>query len=288
MFLSTSTEKVYKHLDENDVFEWGDIHFERQLKSLNFNIHKEHMDEISNIYGDDVQEKLFVDEEESNSFIEVKDMSFHDALFNENNNKNPADEMAKSESSILILGCGNSRLGEDILHYYLDSNAKKPPKVIQCDISTHVVNTMTKRYHKYIEKGQMSILQDDASQFTLIEDGSVDAIVDKGLVDALFCSDRGDMMQQVMSSAYRTLKIGKVFMFFSFSRPEYLLHHTRIPDHGQSGTSKGNAHRTKDDVRWSTVNVWELDNIFMYRFVKGANKIKHPSLKDRDQVRLKK
>lgn len=279
-------------LNENDVFEWGDIHFENQLKSFHFKIKKEHTDEIRKVYGDKVcQVKVSDDVEmmEGTDLQEVKDMTFHNALFNHQGDlKNDQEGERNESSSILVLGCGNSRLGEDILHYYFDLNsttkinAMSLPKVIQCDISTHVVNSMTKRYDGYIKKDKMSLLQDDATQLTLLQDESMDAVVDKGLIDALFCVDKGDMMQQVIKSAHRTLKVGKVFMFFSFSRPEFLLRHTQkcnnnnvLDDDNNSGKYQRKRLNAMDDnVNWSSVNVWEMDQIFMYRFVKGEENVK--------------
>ena len=94
----------------------------------------------------------------------------------------------------------------------------------------------------------------------------MDAVVDKGLVDALFCADRPDMMVQIMNSVHHKLKLGRVFIFFSFSKPEYLLKHTRK----QQGTSQDIliSQKHDDDVKWQSVDVWELDQIFLYRFVK--------------------
>ncbi len=212
-------------------------------------------------------------------------MDFHRVLFEDNydnddndngDNDNGDDD---TRSSIVVLGCGNSRLGEDILHYYLDMNFsdsdsikdkhKPSPKVIQFDISTHVVNSMTKRYQKYVDKDLMSIVQDDATQFTLVSDKSFDGVVDKGLVDALFCADQNDMVQQIMGSVHRTLKAGKVFLFFSFSRPEYLLKHTVR----QSGFNENEKENEKDVIdmhaKWSAVDILELNDIFIYRFVKA-------------------
>ena len=234
-------------------------------------------------------------EVDDKDLLELKNVKFHDALLNHQGDTNYNQEGEKNETlsfssspSILVLGCGNSRLGEDILHYYLDLhsmgniNEVSIPKVIQCDISTYVVDSMTKRYDGYIKKDQMSIFQDDATQLTLLEDESMDAVVDKGLIDALFCVDRGDMMQQIMKSAHRTLKVGKVFMFFSFSRPEFLLNHTHkcnndvLHDNVSNKNQRNRLNAMDNNVEWSSVNVWELDQIFMYRFVKGEENPETP------------
>ena len=218
------------------------------------------MNEIRKVYSEKIlSHNALTNGEEIN-------VDFHNALFNDH--ELTLEEHAKS---VMVLGCGNSRLGEDILHYYLDVNAitndslMTVPKIIQCDISTHVVNSMTKRYHPYIEKGQMAIIQDDATKFTLIEDESVDAIVDKGLVDALFCAERSDVMVQTMDSVHRKLKLGRVFMFFSFSKPEYILKHTK-----EQPSDDGILILDKEEVvQWKSVDVWEMEKIYLYRFVKN-------------------
>lgn len=245
------------------MFEWGDLNFERDLKNFSYKTSETSLNEIRKVYSEKIlSQNALTNGEEMN-------VGFHNALFNGHELK--LDEHSKS---VLVMGCGNSRLGEDILHYYLDDDAitndssMTVPKIIQCDISTHVVNSMTKRYHPYIEKDQMSVIQDDATKFTLIEDESIDAIVDKGLVDALFCADRSDMMVQIMDSVHRKLKLGRVFMFFSFSKPEYILKYTKeqpsddgilIPD-------------KKEIVQWKSVDVWELEQIYLYRFVKNEKR----------------
>ena len=43
-------KKVYSQLDENDVFEWGDISFENQLKKFTFRTSKESIDEITEVF----------------------------------------------------------------------------------------------------------------------------------------------------------------------------------------------------------------------------------------------
>lgn len=269
------------------------------MKVFNYRTRKEYNDEIAKVHGYNVlpiDKNKIVEEGTDSSSSEVKDMTFHKALFEEaphDDDKN-VGVLTEKTVSILILGCGNSRLGEDLLHYYIDFHVMKKspiPKVIQCDISTHVVNDMNKRYHKYIEKEQMSIIQDDATQFTLIQDEMLDAVVDKGLVDALFCSDHYGLIQKVMKNVHRTLKVGKVFLFFSFSKPEYVLKHTKCkddtniakynPDTNVKSINKLEINRDERfKINWDSINVWELDDIYLYRFVKGANEEIHsPTMK---------
>lgn len=279
------------------------------------------------------------------------------------------------DQSILILGCGNSNLGEEIYHYYHHTHSSsnnvtlRSPitKIVQCDVSSNVVRTMRQRYnlvvdldvdesiedtpkvdvkhsnksnggcendsttakdHKFTHFPHMSIMEADATK-NLTFDNKFDAIIDKGLVDALFCStgnssDRNNSasadtstgtdtedddaqrktihninasmntsktpsspatasmtpLQRIMMNVHRSLKVGAVFIFFSFSRPEYLLEDTVVHHQHRSKNKRcsnwnfadidENADENAETVMdlWSEVNVCELESIFMYRFVK--------------------
>ena len=255
LYVHSFLAQLYSRWTEDDSFEWGDLVFERDLKSFNIRTRQEDVDEIRNIYGFDVQVKPVGNNE---------NMEFHDTLFDKKGSKTTSKG---DEKSILVLGCGNSRMGVDILHYYLDLNACNKsvdvPKVIQCDISTHAINSMNKRYLSYVEKNQMSLIQDDATQLTLFEDESIDTVVDKGLIDGLFCAEQPEMITQIMNSVNLKLKAGKVFMFFSLSKPKYLLQHMK---HDGSNVLE---HDNPPRHNWESVNVWEVNQkVFMYHFVK--------------------
>ncbi len=87
-----------------------------------------------------------------------------------------------------------------------------------------------------------------------------------------------NMVPRVMKSVHGVLKPGAVFMFFSFSRPEYLLSETIVWDNDKRKHNERNSdERVGNGVGivnsnildlWSEVHVCELDRIFMYRFVK--------------------
>merc|ERR1711976_45789 len=120
-------------------------------------------------------------------------------------------------------------------------------------------------------------------------------------IDALFCADREDLVLEVMQSAQRSLKVGKAFLFFSFSKPEYLLKYTTtytlddtatIPStkksHGNSNSRIINGATSP----WKSVDVWELDDIYIYRFVKNealpsaTTNDQNPSLQLKKKIRV--
>lgn len=365
-------EKVYNTLGVNDVYEWGDLTME-DLEIVRYK--KLFQDGIRDLYGDSVvlddaststttstsvdRSSLMV-EENFEKVIGVSLIENINDCNSKNDNGNDDDNNpAKMKSSILILGCGNSNLGEEIYCYYdkqyathqsinananayttnnananTNTNAQQQASVtgmnisiIQCDISPSVVSTMSERYahlpnmsivqadacsppnkntnvnanansnsnDKNEKKASMSHSHSHQSPFPF-RNQSMDAVVDKGLMDALFCSEK-KLMPRVMMNVHQSLKCGSVFMFFSFSRPEYLLKETVVRDtiwetdmningNGDGDNdnyndiernSASNVNKEKDKARdraldlWSQVDVCELDTIFMYRFVKKSN-----------------
>ena len=112
----------------------------------------------------------------------------------------------------------------------------------------------------------MLLLQDDATILSAMEDGTVSAVLDKGLLDALFCDDGFQQCHDVMKSVHRVLKADSVFCCLSFSRPEFILQKLMLPPDMN--------HQNKQHVQqvlkmWSHVEVRQLDYIYLYRFTKA-------------------
>jgi hypothetical protein len=115
--------------------------------------------------------------------------------------------------------------------------------------------------------------------FSSIPCSSINAVIDKGLVDALFCSEKSQI-PKVMMNVHQCLKAGSVFIFFSFSRPEYLLKETMVmnnlwdeekhDDTRTIGKNSSVGHVLQGRL-WSEVNVCQLEKIFMYQFVKHVD-----------------
>jgi len=173
----TYWDKVYSKLGVNDVYEWGDLDFRYDLKVLKYKDveRKEHLNSIRNVFGD------YLVADDSMKKNPVTEQNFDEAIGVHGNS---------GKETILLLGCGNSRLGEDILQYYVDKqhsqNLTSVPKIVQCDVSTSLVKMLTDRYQSLILSKQMIVAQDDATKLDLVEDDSIDTILDKGLMDALF------------------------------------------------------------------------------------------------------
>lgn len=176
-------------------------------------------------------------------------------------------EASSMRQQLLLLGCGNSKLGEDILHHFIDLQYHPISRIVQCDVSPVVIKSMRKRCCLHVGSDLMSLVEDDATRLKRFDDEIFDAVLDKGLVDALFCANENEQLRRVVKSAHRVLGKGKCFIFFSFSQPEFLLERsiagtiTKIV----KGKQKG---KLKSGGGWSHMEVREMNGIYMYRFIK--------------------
>lgn len=218
-------EKVYKQLPPDSVFEWG------QLSANDLDPHT---------YQVIQRGATAVDGEPTVT------TTLGAAL-----NVRPKDP----DSSTVVLGCGNSAVGEDLVRVHGWQG-----KLLQVDFVTKIVEEMNAKCH---DLPNVQVILDDASDLSSFEDDSVDAVLDKGLLDTIFCADEYDTIVEVMSSVHRVLKPGGVLCVLSFSRPEYLL----------PALEKVKLRR-QGDALWSNMEVRECFNsIIMYRFEKMAQHV---------------
>jgi ubiquinone/menaquinone biosynthesis C-methylase UbiE len=159
---------------------------------------------------------------------------------------------ADRDEPMLMLGCGNSRLGEEMI----DRGWRGP--LIQVDVSNRVIESMSQRCGDYIQQGHMNFIQDDATELSAFRNGMMQACLDKGLIDALFCADEYDQCQKVLKSVHRVLKPGGTFVVWSFSRPEFIL--------PQCMDSTKNVRQNR--ALWQEIQVHELSKIMLYKFQK--------------------
>jgi len=171
----------------------------------------------------------------------------------------------RQQHSILMLGCGNSKLGEEMI---VEDDFKGP--IVQVDVSSSVVENMRQRCSDFVSKGSMSFVQDDATDLVAFRDGMVDACLDKGLIDAIFCAEDFHQLNQIQNTVSRVLRPGGSFVFFSFSRPEFILPKLMVSD-GPSSTSGGIRRR----MPWKNIEVQQLPKILLYKMQK---------IEDRDRV----
>ncbi|KAF7723564.1 hypothetical protein EC973_001853 [Apophysomyces ossiformis] len=131
------------------------------------------------------------------------------------------------QSSILILGCGNSTLGEDM---YNDGYKN----ITNIDYSATVIENMKQRCS---HQPEMKWMEMDIRDLRF-EDESFDVVIDKGTMDALMC-DRGDVwdpsedliadVKGEVDEVQRVLKVGGVFLYITFGQPHFRKRHLNKP-----------------------------------------------------------
>ncbi|GAQ78792.1 S-adenosyl-L-methionine dependent methyltransferases [Klebsormidium nitens] len=123
-------------------------------------------------------------------------------------------------ADILMLGCGNSALSEDMAKdgYYDITNV---------DISPTVIKAMKM---KHLDLPQLKWVCADARSMTIFKSGSLDAVIDKGTLDALMCGDEAtENVNSMVSEVFRLLRPGGVYLMVSYGEPT-----TRMPYLGPS------------------------------------------------------
>ena len=117
------------------------------------------------------------------------------------------------EKRICVTGCGNSELGIAI-------RKEGYTPVINIDYSPTVIAQMAEKYRgiKGLEWLEMDVRRLE------FRDESLDAIIDKGTLDAVDCGLMGEgNVARVVGEAYRTLKQGGLWCLFSLGTPEMRL-----------------------------------------------------------------
>lgn len=142
----------------------------------------------------------------------------------------------------MMLGCGTSELGTQFVHAGF-----KP--IVQVDVSSRLIEMKTQQS----KVNGMKYIQDDATVLSAFEDETARAVVDKGLIDALFCANATQQCQSAMAAVHRVLQPNARLLLFSFSRPEFLLPVLAIPG-------------------WKDVEIRNInEQILLYLFRKGGD-----------------
>lgn len=232
-------EGVYRQLGPDDVFEWGNL----QASDLLQYRYRLVTDDGQAIEGSDAVATL-----DDTLGVRRKSSSYR---------RISAEYNDTDDAPILMMGCGNSKLGEDMVE------AGFSP-IIQVDVAGRVVESLAHRCAKYVQSGDMQLIEDDATVLSAFHDNKVLAVIDKGLLDALFCADQYEQCSMVLDAAQRVLRPGGVLAVLSFSSPLYLL--ARLTEAPASGSDRLYARQQP----WASVQVRQLDTIYLYRFQKAT------------------
>jgi len=222
----------------DDVYEWGDLTLSEDLLEYSYDPCR-YVEELHRYgYGKSLS-------------AGSKDASTKSiTTFSETIGVNPDSPNCK----IMMLGCGTSRFGEELLQH----NFLGP--ITQVDVSEQLLSGMSEKYSDYVDSGKMEFVDDDATELGAFDDDSFSAVIDKGLVDAVFCTDNKEQIAKIMHSVNRVLTPGGIFVLFSFSRPQYFLEPTLYRPTDQ-----------KKIKLWKDVQIRLLDSIIMYRYQKHRN-----------------
>ncbi|SAL96635.1 hypothetical protein [Absidia glauca] len=133
------------------------------------------------------------------------------------------EHISSKDASILILGCGNSTLGEDM---YKDGYRN----ITNIDYSKTVIDNMKERCG---DTPGMTWLEMDIRDLKF-DNASYDIVIDKGTMDALMC-DRGDVwdpseeliaeVKGEVDEVVRVLKVGGAFLYLTFGQPHFRKRH---------------------------------------------------------------
>lgn len=239
---------MYKSLGPEECFEWGHFSLEQVLEyeytplplPPKNNNSSPPTNTISTTFGDTLGVYPLGTEKQQ------QEPAGYESETDEISTTTGNNQRPKDEQPILVLGCGNSKLGEDLL----DEGWEGP--VVQADVSSRAIEAMSLRCEERLQTGDMQLVQDDATVLSAFNDNSVSACIDKGLVDALFCADDHDACASVLQSVNRVLKPGGIFVVFSFSRPEFLLM-----------DNDDQLHLTGSNKFWKDLQVRQLDSILL-------------------------
>ena len=207
----------------------------------------------------------------------------------------------QQQRPILMLGCGNSRMGEEMI----EQGGFKGP-IMQVDVSRSVVENMRQRCSDLVSKGSMSFVQvgylkkkclwienlirnesnfssieytlfiyilyiyflsfcqDDATELSAFRNNMIDACLDKGLMDAIFCAEDYHQLNQIQQTIHRVLRPGGSFVFFSFSRPEFLIPKLMMLDEPSVHIDD-----FQKRIPWTNIEVQQLPKILLYKMQKA-------------------
>lgn len=122
-------------------------------------------------------------------------------------------EYIQKDQSVIVAGCGNSNMLEDMAKDGFE-------KIIGADLSRVVIEQMKIKCAEY---PQIKFFQGTMTD-TDLPAGSVDAVIDKALLDSLLCSDTGPVtVSQYVYEVERLLVDTGVFIIISHGTPEDVL-----------------------------------------------------------------
>jgi len=129
------------------------------------------------------------------------------------------EQVCTKTSKILMLGCGNALISEDM---YKDGYCN----IYNIDISETVIQTMAERNKEMIAMTYEVMDCTDLKYAT----GFFDVVIDKSTIDALCCGPDPDLtVARMTKEVQRVLKPSGVYCIISYGNPENRLPHLKLP-----------------------------------------------------------
>jgi len=126
-----------------------------------------------------------------------------------------AAKVSRSKVKILVVGCGNSELSEQ-LH---DDGFQQVTSIDYSEIVIHKMQEMLKN------KPKLTFDVMDVRELKY-SDESFDCVIDKGTLDAILCgSDSARNANMMLSECYRVLKKGKHMFLLTYGQPSNRLNY---------------------------------------------------------------
>ncbi|EFJ28149.1 hypothetical protein SELMODRAFT_94369 [Selaginella moellendorffii] len=125
-------------------------------------------------------------------------------------------------SRILMVGCGNAAISEDMVNDGYQ-------EIVNIDISTVVIEAM---HQKYQHVPQLKYMTMDVRDLSTFEDGSFDAVLDKGTrCIALFqCGTSAAISAaKMLEEVSRVLRGGSSYILVTYGDPRVRLPHLQVP-----------------------------------------------------------
>lgn len=129
----------------------------------------------------------------------------------------------KPTDQILNVGCGNSRLSEEM---YDDGYHN----ITNIDVTQVVVQAMAE---KYADKPGMIYRQMDMRNMQDFPEGFFNVVIDKATMDSILCGEGSThMAQKCLTEISRVLNTNGIFLCVSHGQPNYRLAYLQRPEFG--------------------------------------------------------
>ena len=126
-----------------------------------------------------------------------------------------------SAPRILVVGCGNSRLSEEL---YMEGYKN----IMNIDYSDICIKQMQDRYTEFPE---MKFMCMDCKDI-VFEEAFFDVVIDKGTLDSILCTEGAtDNSHKALKEISRVLKPGGVYFCISYGVPAYRMHYLKWPEY---------------------------------------------------------